>query len=201
MPLIKNIPTPYGATIQVWKDEETLDFFLKNTKLSSEEEVLLAQYTNERRKKDLLIARYLLQRKLPDAIIAYHPSGKPYLQNNEAHISISHTKDLVSISLHPRNAISIDIEYISPRVEKVKHRFLSDQELKTATSTKDLTLYWSAKETLFKLDKEQGLDFREDLELSQTNIGRLYGKIRQGSPINVHYHYFGDWIMTHATVL
>lgn len=200
MPLIEQINTKEGAKILVWKDEEDLDFFRSQVRLNTEEEELLNRYNHERRKKDLLIARFLLQGELPEATIAYLESGKPYLKDEQGYISISHTKDIVSIILHPSCRVSIDIEYISTRVERLRNRFLSDKELSIASDTATMILFWSAKETLFKSDDDQGLDFREHLTLEHETANTLIGTIRQAAPITIKYQIFDSWVMTYAVI-
>jgi 4'-phosphopantetheinyl transferase len=133
------------------------------------------------------------------AQVAYHTSGKPYLRNGEAEISITHSKDIVAVILHDTKVVGIDIEYISPRVERIKHRFLSASELALANTTALLTLYWSAKETLFKLDKKQGLEFNTELAVTPSKSKNiLNGKIRNEETITVHYSTNKDWVMTYA---
>lgn len=199
MPLIKELHNDDGTHILIYHGSESLDFFIERTRLSPQDKKNLEKYTVERRKKDLVIARYLLQHCYPKAEVVYHPSGKPYLKNGEAEISISHSKDLVAVILHKDKTVGIDIEYITPRLERLKQRYLSAQEIADANTTTLLTLYWSAKETLFKLDEAQGLEFNTDLKLSPTK-GRniLIGKIKDGNDISVHYSIHNEWVMTYA---
>lgn len=198
MPLIQQKHNDDGSHILIFRDTENLSFFLERTKLSDEELTLINKYSVERRKKDLVITRYLIQQLIPKAQVAYHASGKPYLKNGEAEISITHSKDLVAVIIHKDKVVGIDIEYISPRVERIKQRFLSPKELLLANSTALLTLYWSAKETLFKLDKNQGLEFNTQLTLRPESKNTLKGNIRNGEDITVHYTKNEEWVMTYA---
>lgn len=186
------------SRILIWKDEEPLEFFLKQVKLSSQDEELLKRYTVERRKKDLLISRFLLQKIDANATLAYYPNGKPYVVNNNYQISISHSRDLVSIIVHPTQRVGIDIEYISPRVEKLKQRFLSKDELKSANTLSRLTLYWSAKECLFKIDQHQGLDFKEDLSIKIENKTLLTGIVHSSMQYNIQYSIQNNWVLCYT---
>lgn len=200
MPIILDQHTNEGAHILVWHDEEPLNFFLEQTKLSTAELARLNKYSVMRRKKDLVIARYLIQQSLSEAKVAYHANGKPYLMQQEAEISISHSKDIVAVILHPNRIVGIDIEYITPRVERVKQRFLSAKELLAANSTELLTLYWSAKETLFKLDQKQGLEFNTELLVSLQSASTLIGQIHNGKDITIHYTMNKEWVLTYAVI-
>ena len=198
MALIRDIHTEEGARILIWQDKEPLDFFQSKIHLSKKDKDRLTRYTNERRQKDLVISRYLIQSLIPEASIDYKESGKPFLIGSTSKISISHTKDIVAIILHPNKRVAIDIEYLSPRIVKLRNRFLSPAELKVATDIPFYTLFWSAKETLFKLDKNQGLDFK--MELAITIDGhQLGGTIRNNSKtIPIHYQLNGNWALTYA---
>ena len=201
MPIILDLHTETGAHILAYQGIEDLDFFTRQTHLTKGELDLIAKYSIMRRKKDLVIARYLLQQIMSDAEVAYFPNGKPYLKNKKAEISISHSKDIVAIIVHPSKIVGIDIEYISPRIKKVQHRFLSKEEIAWANTTSRLTLYWSAKETLFKLDKDQGLEFESEISLSPSQHGDLLtGRIRKEKNIPVHYLYKNDWVLTFAVI-
>lgn len=200
MPLIKDFRTDCDSHILIWKDQETLAFFIERTTLSENEKELLSNYTNDRRKKDLLISRYLIQCIIPGAEVNYLESGKPYLKNRDAEISISHSKDIVAIIVNKNKIVGLDIEYISPRVDKLAKRFLSGEEIYLAKNTALRTLYWSAKETLFKLDKEQGLDFKTQISLTPKDENKLEGKIRGSLPIEVNYWDNLEWVLTYASI-
>lgn len=198
MSLIRDLHINGGTRILIWKDEESVEYFLSKTHLNSEETERINTYTVERRKKDLIIARYLLQTILPKAEIAYLDNGKPWIKGGGTYLSISHTKDLVAIIINPHKQVAIDIEYIHPRVEKVKQRYLSEQELTVANTTRLLTLYWSAKECLFKLDDKQGLDFKNDLSISAYSSKILTGKIRKNESIKINYEINNDWVLCYS---
>ncbi len=198
MSLILNQHINGGTKILIWKDEESIDYFLSKTRLTNKEIIQINAYTVERRKKELIIARYLLQTELPNAEITYLDNGKPYIRGGEAYLSISHTKDLVAIIINPHKQVSIDIEYINHRVEKVKQRFLSEQELTIANTTELLTLYWSAKECLFKLDDKQGLDFRTDLSISPYSSRLMTGHIRKDNAFKINYEINKDWVLCYS---
>ncbi|MFM7300000.1 MAG: 4'-phosphopantetheinyl transferase family protein, partial [Crocinitomicaceae bacterium] len=98
--------------------------------------------------------------------VLYEPSGRPYLygdaQNN--FISISHSNNFVALASSYKR-IGIDIEEINERILKVRSRFLNDRELEmiNATDLEFNTIAWCMKEVLFKLSKNEGLDFKIDL--------------------------------------
>lgn len=98
--------------------------------------------------------------------ILYEPSGRPYLYGDAQNkfISISHSKNFVALASSQKR-IGIDIEEINERILKVRSRFLNDRELDliNATDLEFNTIAWCIKEVLFKLSKNEGLDFKIDL--------------------------------------
>lgn len=100
--------------------------------------------------------------------ILYYPNGKPYLADASHHISISHTKGYVAVIANKEKEVAIDIEYISPRVEKIKKRFLSSEEeehLSTQNKLIHTILHWSAKECLFKILNANNVEFKSQLHI------------------------------------
>ena len=131
----------------IWKIDDSIDTSLKN------------------RVREQIAVRFLLKELLDgqETPIAHYADGAPYLPNRPEHISISHTKGYAAVLLSETTHPGIDIEYASDRIHRIAPRFLSEKELTqigTPPSTAQLQLYWTAKETLFKMIREEGIDFR-----------------------------------------
>ncbi len=178
----------------------------------NKKELYLTQLSNistENRKQEWLSVRLLLKELLnEEKEIAYTGSGRPYLPDNTYQISISHTKGYVAVALHPHLSIGIDLEYISSRILKIKHRFMSDKELSDVNSSiaKEihLLLYWSAKESIFKSLREEGVDFREHLHIEAfepvfNQLGNLQAyetKTKKGRCFNVLFTTNKNYVLT-----
>ena len=139
----------------VWKMDETLDELL--SMLPQQETYLegLQRFSAEHRRLEWLSVRVLLFTLLgEEKEIAYYPSGKPYLADKSASISISHTRGYVSVIIgEAGKEVGIDIEQYGERVHKVAHKYMrTDEPLSSyqGTDTWALLLYWSAKEVMFK---------------------------------------------------
>jgi 4'-phosphopantetheinyl transferase EntD len=130
----------------------------------------LKQITSESRKKEWLTVRVLLKEMLgEEKEILYTSTGKPYLPDNSYQISISHTKGFVAVALHPEIKIGIDIEHISPRIHKIRSRFMNEKEEVSLDKEHEkihLLLHWSAKESIFKILDEQDVDFKAHLRIN-----------------------------------
>ena len=133
----------------------------------------LKQISSESRKKEWLTVRILLKEMLgEEKKILYTPTGKPYLSDNSYQISISHTKGFVAVALHPKMKIGIDIEHISPRIHKIRSRFMSKKEESNLDKTHKeahLLLHWSAKESMFKILEKEDVDFKTCLHVNPFN--------------------------------
>lgn len=193
--------------VGIWKADETIDRLLS---LLHDLSLYREKLTNlsEKRKHEWLSVRVLLKTLCgEEKKIAYHPSGRPYLEDESAHISISHTRGYVAVALHPFREVGLDIEQYGERVKKVSSRFIRPDEESTMTKGDEiyaLLLHWSAKETLFKLMGTAEVDFIKHLHIlpfvpaeEGTFNAREY-RTEQQSCYLVHYFTHPDYVLTWA---
>ena len=128
-------------------------------------------------------------------LIQHDPSGKPSIDG--WNISISHTKGYVAIILsHDRN-VAIDVECISPRVNKIVGRFLRPDE--KAPDLLSRLVHWCAKETMYKYFSGQRLGFDEmRVRPFPLNIsGRIEAEnMKTSELLNIHYVCDDEYVMT-----
>lgn len=153
----------------VWKVEETVEQFWASLHCHSFYEEALAKFISDSRKQEWLAIRVLLKALCgEEKEIAYLPSGKPYLKDGRGFISISHTRGYVAVALHPSVEVGVDIEKYGEKVKRVASRFIRpDEEVSISRGDEiyGLLLHWSAKETMFKLMGEEGVDFLQHLHI------------------------------------
>ncbi len=109
--------------------------------------------------------------------IAKTETGKPFLIDNENNISVSHTKNIVG-SAFSSIEIGIDIQYFSDKINKVRHKFLNNNELEFIfdNDITKLTLAWAIKEACYKLVQIKGIPLKKinikafDLTTKNVNI-------------------------------
>ena len=126
------------------------------------------KFTYEKRKAEWLATRALLKQMIGSAFqISYTESGKPLLNHPlYPHISISHSRDFVAVLIHRHLAVGIDIESINRNYAPITKRYLSEGELEQVNQNPMLQcIYWCAKEAVFKLVEENGVDFRKQIEI------------------------------------
>jgi 4'-phosphopantetheinyl transferase EntD len=147
---------------------------INTTYITYKEKLLLDNISNENRKQEFIQARKLRNETIGKIEILYNEDGKPLLTNSDYFISISHSQHFIGIFKAPFN-IGLDIEEINGRVLKIKQRFLNNEEqILFGTNIENLTLAWTLKEAMFKLNNRTGIDFRTELLIvEKTDFGFL----------------------------
>jgi phosphopantetheinyl transferase len=157
------------ALTGIWIIEETESDLLRCFENNKAVLLQIEAARNESRRCEMLAVRALLKELTgEEKTICYQTNGKPVLSDNSFHISISHTKGFAAVILHPSKQIGIDIERISDQAYKLKSRFTSIKE-REAIDNRDepvvSLLHWSAKETMFKMLSQEGIDFAKHLNI------------------------------------
>jgi phosphopantetheinyl transferase len=166
------------------------------------------RFSSEKRKQEWLAVRVLLKELCgEEKTIAYLPSGKPYLEDGSLHVSFSHTNGYVAVAIHPSVEVGIDIEQYGTRVRRVASRFIREDEwvsVDAGDETYALLLHWSAKETMFKLMEDAGVDFIDHLHIlpfepkdSGTFKAREYRSDKEQEFL-IHYDTHPDYVLTFA---
>jgi len=149
--------------------------------------------------------QWLAGRVLAHKLLPGFTSVIPVLQNDENGrpffpmlpsfaISLSHSGEWVAAIVATKGIVGIDIELVRSKAQKLASRFLSDAEQADAgDETTKYSLYWSAKETLYKLHSRRGLVFKEQIKLDPFRLreaGVLTGHLlleNSRSQHQIHY--------------
>lgn len=133
--------------------------------LFPDEREQLNSLTNDLRKIEFLGVRRIRNESNLSSPIYYSNSRKPFLKKElNTYISISHSKHYCAFGASSRE-LGIDIEEISPRIERIASRFVSEEEKQFISEQKilDLTKIWTMKEAMFKLNNRTGIEFITEL--------------------------------------
>ena len=158
------------AKIAIWHIAEEKNYFLEKVPLQRE-------ITNPHKQLQHLAGRYLLQQLYPD--FPYHfieiaDTRKPFLPDEKYHFSISHCGDYAAVIVSKDHRVGIDVELVTPKVEKVKRKFLSNEELSniqhSTFNIQHLTLLWCCKEAVFKWYGNGGVDFKDHIHLQLSSL-------------------------------
>lgn len=177
MPLFYQQDINQDTRLAVWEICEPESFFLEKVSLKRE-------ITHPQKRLQHLAGRYLLGYLFPDfpaELIEIADTRKPFLPNEQYHFSISHCGNFAAAIVSKTERVGIDVELLTPRVEKIKHKFLHPEELQMVDHANIdriqlLTLLWSAKEAMFKWWARGDVDFSEVLRIWQMP-NELQGKI------------------------
>jgi phosphopantetheinyl transferase len=182
MPLFYQHNINGSTKLAVWKITESEDFFLE--KVTVQPEIM-----HSHKRLQHLAGRYLLQilhPGFPFDLVKIARSKKPLLANRKLHFSISHCNDFAAAIVSEKKSVGIDVELVTQKIELVKARFLSEHELNLLSSrnyqllTKKneiLTLFWSAKECIFKWYGKGHLSFKNNMSLNELFLENEHGSI------------------------
>lgn len=165
MPLIFQQQINECTKIGVWHITETEDFFSVP---------LQRDIRNQHKRMQHLAGRYLLRQLFPEfplELVLIADTRKPFLADEAFHFSISHCGDYAAAIVSTKYRVGADIEIPHPKVERVKHKFLSETEQELLKKQPGdahslLTMAWSIKEAVFKWDGQGQVDFIKHIEIS-----------------------------------
>lgn len=198
MPLVYQQNINDTTKLGVWYITEQEDFFLAHVPLQRE-------ITHPNKRLQHLAGRYLLKVLYPDFpydLIRIADTKKPFLENDQYHFSISHSGKYAAVMVSPDYRVGVDVELVSAKANKVKHKFLSETEqqaLKEVAklpyltfSDQLLTAAWSIKESLYKWKGSSEVDFIKHLPVIQMQVtenkGTAFCKILKDGEIDLTVH-------------
>lgn len=201
-------PTTY---LGFWEISEEIPYLRGMLQTLTQNQLVLPEFTSQTRQQQWLSSRILvytlLQEFTPDFLpLSTNPAGKPVFPAEAYQVSITHSHQLVGVILSSQDKVGIDIEFISPKVLRVADKFLAQAEKEAANGelTKIL-IYWSAKETLYKLYSKKQLIFKEHLLLhpfSLQKVGTLTALVKTPEAedtYTVFYETLNTYILTYCT--
>ena len=204
MPLYLHKQVGEDTVLAIWKITEQKDELLTL--------IMNRFYEHEPKKENLhwLASRALInelfQHKNVELIkdIFNKPSLK--IDGIEYHISITHSFKYAAIIVSMSKPVSIDMEKVDPRIQRVKHKFMRDDEMEFILDEQDIEMLvtvWSAKETLYKFYGKKELDFKGNLKIEHFNFSNLFemkGLISKDSflqSFNIHAEFLDGYILTY----
>ncbi|MEO7768723.1 MAG: 4'-phosphopantetheinyl transferase superfamily protein [Ferruginibacter sp.] len=214
MPMVYQQNINASTKLGVWHITEPEEFFLAHVPVQRE-----ISHPNKRLQH--LAGRYLLKELYPDFpynLIRIADTRKPFLENEAYHFSISHCDVYAAVIVSTFYRVGVDVELIAGKAEKVKHKFLSvieQQVLKniplfpyTIFFEKLLTAAWSIKESLFKWQGSNEVDFKKHLRIFTMSIDDHEGiancLVTREAEIDlpVHFLFFNNncvsWVISHV---
>lgn len=192
--------------LAVWQIEEPEEFFWAKVPLQRE-------ITHPHKRLQHLAGRYLLPCLFPDfphEQIEIADTRKPFLPDEQYHFSVSHCGDYAAAIASSDARVGIDVELFTPKVEKIKRKFLHEEEIGFINAQQEnlqikcLTLLWSAKEAMYKWYGLGEVDFSsmmrtEPFEMNSEVIKAAFIKDDFERSLTLHYKLFENiclvWVM------
>ncbi len=213
MPLFFQQDIDSDSKIAIWKIEEEPAFFLRY--VSPQRAV-----SHPHKQLQHSAGRYLLRYLYPDfpvELIQLADTRKPFLENETYHFSISHCGDFAAAIVSKTNRVGVDIEIVTPKIEKIKQKFLSENENQIlndqqstingqqSTISYQLTMLWSCKEAVFKWYGLGELDFKDHIRVKSITATDKHCfdtiidfKKKEELYLNLISRFFGDLCLSYV---
>jgi phosphopantetheinyl transferase len=196
MPIFFQQDIDENTKLGIWKIEEEEHFFLQHVPLQRE-------ITHPHKRRQHLAGRFLLQHLFPHfpvSLIKIADTKKPFLEDEAYHFSISHCNDYAAAIVSKTERVGVDVEVPTPKIERIKNKFLNDDELMLfdnghaglEISNSKLTLMWCCKEAVYKWWSYGGVDFSDKIRLQPFQLqpsGNLSVKFLLGDKTNLILNY------------
>ena len=163
MPVIDDLNLSPKTRVVIWEINESLQDLKSKVVLSEDSLKLLNQKKSGIHKKQFLAIRNIFKFLcIDDKDLKYNKSGKLIFSQNKT-LSISHSGNYAAV-IFSDHSVGIDIEKISDKAMKIKHKFLHielnyPQELNNQISL----VYWNIKESIYKAVGVTGIDFKKNI--------------------------------------
>ena len=211
MPLLVRRDVAEQTQLAIWKIEEAAHWFRSQLMLDDRENVLIDSIRHPQRKLHWLSSRLLIRTLLGNPATFIHlesdERGKPVVHNFPVTISISHSFELSALLMSEKNNVGVDIEKIDPKIERIRNKFLHEEELNSISEghrLEQLYVYWCAKEAMYKWYGRRQLEFRENLFLNPfhyTSQGTISGIIRKDEfekELSISFEELGNYMMAYT---
>lgn len=196
MPIFFQQDIDETTKLGIWKIEEDEDFFLQHVPLQRE-------ITHPHKRLQHLAGRFLLQHLFPHfpvSLIKIADTRKPFLEDEAYHFSISHCDNYAAAIVSTKERVGVDVEIPSVKIERIKNKFLNEEEVTIVNNSNPefeiqnskLTLMWCCKEAVYKWWSYGGVDFSEKIRLQSFELqpyGNLPVKFLLGDKENLTLHY------------
>ena len=186
MPIILQKRYPNDTHLAVWKITELHDEL--QAKLPSEilTDAELANIHHAQKQVEFFCSRLTISFLAHYLGVKYlgikkDECGKPYLVGSDWQLSLTHTSSYVAVVMHPTQAVGLDMEKPSEKLRKIANRILSEHEVQDANNDLEkLCIYWSAKESLYKLYGKRKVDFIENLFIApfKKEASKIIGRLK-----------------------
>lgn len=181
MPLITIHNLNANRAWGLWNIQEELSKLEESYVFGSHEKEYLAGISHPHKKQEWLASRLTVglvceHLQLPYAGTLKMPDKRPYLCEQNGHVSISHSHEYAAAIIDKSKPVGIDIERIDTKILAIRKKFLFEEEF--SEDVRHMTQYWCIKETGYKLAGEKGLSLKDDIIVEPFESGLNQGSTR-----------------------
>jgi phosphopantetheinyl transferase (holo-ACP synthase) len=196
MPLLRTEESG-SVSVGIWALTETWEELAGICMLSEFGKLQLQGYPLAARKREFLAVRMLVKEMTGNfREINYSVSGKPMLDMDGRHISITHSQNMAAVILSDKPA-GIDAERVGRNISDIASRFLSEFELEWTRLAGDpgraLLYCWCCKEAVYKMMDAGNVIFKKSILVKPVNFSKQKtGKVifcSDGKPAEIETHH------------
>lgn len=196
------------SQVHVWEITESFEDLFDQVYLKDESLLRLNNMKSELHQRGFLSIRLLLQQLgYNDDDLYYDEFGKPHLRDGK-NISISHSFHMAVVAISEVE-IGVDIEMIREKISIVAHKF-SQSELNFLDNKegidyiKKLTVIWGCKESIFKIQNEPGISFKDHIdvfpfELNEKKTNAILNFNQLNLEFELGFEEISDYMLVYAT--
>lgn len=207
MPLLHEIPFDFPSPTAVWHIVEESQSLEKEISLNVQQQALFNGRQTETARQGFLAARAaLFSLGSFSSQLQHCEQGAPVLP--KMHCSMSHCSNfaLAAIANQP---IGVDIEAYRPKIKRIAPKFVHQHEetfLSPHPSIEMLTRLWTAKEAVYKALRQQGLSFKDQIQVMPFSSDDLTGEAKvhvsgKEKTIALRFNRYNHHEITHALIV
>jgi len=194
----------------IWKIEEPQESLLNDLTIDDDLNNSLQTIKVQNRKLESIATRKLLKTLTCEMGIDYKgiwkdEHGKPFLFDNVAHISISHSYPYAAAMVNMHSPTGIDLEHYNEKILRLEAKFMSEQEIfDCKQEVKKMILVWAAKEALYKSYGRKNLSFKNNIEVmpfEMLSTGHLNSQVKRVDDVrffDLEYLQFPNFIVCYT---
>ena len=212
MPLHSLTPLSNHALLGIWQLQEPAEALLAALPNPERYAAACPPGRHPARARQWLAGRMLAHALLREfttasALLTNDANGRPFFEQLPGFsVSLSHSGEWVAGMVAAQGRVGTDVELVRDKAQKLAPRFLAETERADAGhDAAKHSLYWSAKETLYKLHSRRGLVFKEQLLLNPFRLreaGVLTGHLLLENSRSQHQVYYQrlppNYVLTYA---
>jgi 4'-phosphopantetheinyl transferase len=181
MPLLKFNSLGNGQAWAIWQITETEEDLSRQAMERCPDDIV-----NSNKRLEWIAARALVKTLMEQMGYEYRglgkdEFGKPLLQKDPRHISLSHSYPFVMSQIDNIHDVGVDLEQPKEKLRIVASRVFHPAEVSDAANDLvKLCIYWCAKEALYKIHGKKNLLFADHLRVEPFTLstgGYLLGRI------------------------